>query len=109
MEVHRGMLPLDNDHVKGLTKPNERQEFREEFVGELVKAQNSIFIEICNEFKQGLDHRYVANRSFNSSRTITKEKLGAWLESACHILDQFCFPWLQKAAPLAQEARNLRG
>ena len=108
MAVHRGMLPLDNDHVKGLKKPNDLHEFCGEYVRELEKAWNSIFIEIWNELKQGLDHCYVANQYFNNSRTITKEKLWVWLESACHIFDQFCLPWLQKAAPFAQEARNLR-
>ena len=80
-------------------------------MAELEKARNCIFVEICYEFKQRLDHRYRANRYFNLSRAITKESsaVGVWLESDCHILDPFCLPWLQKAAPLAQEARILRG
>ena len=108
MVVYTRMLPLDNEHVKGLTKPTELQIFQAEYVEELKRARDSIFIDICNEFKHGLDHRYVANRYFSTTRTITKEKLGVWLESACHILDQYCLPWLQKAAPLAQELSNLK-
>lgn len=108
MAVYTGMIPLDNEHVKGLTKPTELQNFQAEYVQELKRARDSIFIEICKEFKQGLDHRFVANRYFSSSRTITKEKLGVWLESACHVLDQYCIPWLQKAAPLVQENINLK-
>ena len=72
-------------------------------------VRDSIFIEICNEFKQGLAYRYVANRYFSSSRSITKEKLGVWLESACHVVDQYCIPWHQRAASLAQENINLKG
>lgn len=30
------------------------------------------------------------------------------METVSHILDQYCIPWLQKSAPLAEEARNLR-
>ena len=108
MVVYTGMLPLDNEHVKGLTKPTEYQKFRAEYVEELKRARDSIFIDICNEFKHGLDHRYVANRYFSTSRTITKEKLGVWLESACHVLDQYCLPWLQKAAPLTKELSSLK-
>ena len=107
--VYTAMLPLDNDFVKGLTKPTEFQEFEGQYVKELERARDRVFIEICNEFKQGLDHRYVANRYFKNSKTITKEKLGVWLESVCHILDQYSLPWLQKAAPLAEETRALRG
>ena len=50
------MLPLDNDFVKGLTKPTQFQEFEDQYVKELERARNSVFIEICYEFKQGLDH-----------------------------------------------------
>jgi hypothetical protein len=108
MVVYTGRLPLDNKHLKRLTKPIELQIFLAEYVDELKRAKDSIFIDICNEFKHGLDHCYVANRYFSTKRTITKEKLGVWLESACHILDQFCLPWLQKAAPLARELSNLK-
>ena len=102
------MLPLDNDFVKELTKPTQFQEFEGQYVKELERARDSVFIEICNEFKQGLDHRYVANRYFKNSKTITKEKLGVWLESVCHILDMYSLPWLKKAAPLADETRALK-
>ena len=33
-----GMLPLNNEHVKGLTKPTEHQKFRAEYVEELIKG-----------------------------------------------------------------------
>ena len=75
----------------------------------MESTRNSVFIEICHEFKQEFDHRYVAYRYFGSSRSITKEKLGVWLETVSHLLDQYCIPWLQKAAPLAEEVRTLRG
>ena len=61
MAVHTEMILLDTERLKGLTKPTELQNFQVEYMQELKRARDSIFIEICNEFKQGLDHRYVAN------------------------------------------------
>ena len=68
----------------------------------------SFFIEICNKFNMGSDHCMIANRYFGNVKTVTKDKLGIWLETVSHIVDHYCIPWLQKSAPLAEEARNLR-
>ena len=108
MATYTKMLPLDNSLVKGLTKPTELQMFHKEFVKEIEKARDSVFIEICDELKKRVDHRMIANQYFRNIKTVTKEKLGVWLETVAHILDQYCIPWLQKAATLAEEAHNLR-
>ena len=103
------MLPLENETVKRLTEPTEFQEFHEQYVKQVEKARDGIFIDICNGIKlSDFDHRYVAARYLGNSRHVTKEKLAGWLETVAHILDQYCIPWLQKAAPLAEEVRQLR-
>ena len=38
---------------------------------------------------------YIANRYFQC--IITKLKLGMRLEKVCHILNECCVPWLQRA------------
>ena len=86
----------------------ELQEFHEMYVKQMEKARQSIFVEMCNEIGQGYDHRFVAARYLTAKRSITKEKLSEWVETVSHILDMFCLPWLQKAAPLAEEVRNLK-
>jgi hypothetical protein len=42
MVVYTGMLPLDNEHVKGLTKPTELQIFQAEYAEELKRAVFSL-------------------------------------------------------------------
>ena len=108
MDVRLHMLSLDSDHVKGLDKPTEYQEFHEMYVKQVKKARDSVFIEICNEIGQGYDHRSIAARYLRAKKTVNKEKLSNWVETLAHILDMYCIPWLQKAAPLAEEVRNLR-
>ena len=108
MDETRRMLRLDNDHVKNLDKPTEYQEFHASYVDQMVRARNSIFIEMCNEIGLGYDYRFIGARYIKAKRTITKEKLGDWTETLAHILDTYCVPWLQKAAPLAEEVRTLR-
>ena len=84
---YMGMLPLINACLKGLTKTTEFQDFEGQYVEELQRARNSVFINICNEFKLVQDHRYVSDSYFENFKTITKDKLGVWLKSVCHIFD----------------------
>ena len=67
------MLPLDNPHVKELTEPPELQESHEQYVKQMERTRDNVVIEICYEFKQGLDCGFVANRYFSSSPGMTKE------------------------------------
>ncbi len=80
------------------------------FVKQVEKARNSVFTELLkvNEMNVGCDFNYVSARYWKAKRAITKDKVCDWLETTCHILDQYCIPWLQKAAPLAEEVRTLR-
>lgn len=100
---------MESEHLKGLDKPTEHQEFHQMYVNQVKNARDSIFTEMCNEVGQReVDHRYIAARYFKMKRNITKEKLCDWVETVSHILDMYCVPWLQKAAPLAEEVRNMR-
>ena len=71
------MLPLDNEHVKGLTKPTELQIFQAEYVEELKRARDSIFIDICNEFKHGLDHRLLQTDISVQREPLLRKSLGS--------------------------------
>jgi len=90
------MLPLESPHLEGLEKPGEKQ-FQRMYVRQVEKAKNSIFDEISKEVCNANDHIYIASRYFKNKKGITKEKLGEWLETVCHLLDEFCLPWLQRA------------
>jgi hypothetical protein len=90
------MLPLESPHLEGLEKPGEKQ-FQRMYVRQVEKAKNSIFDEISKEVCNSNDHIYIASRYFKNKKGITKEKLGEWLETVCHLLDEFCLPWLQRA------------
>ena len=102
------MLPMRNEHVEELDKPTEHQQFHEMYVKQVLKARSSVFADILNELGVGNDYNYIAARYLKTSRKVTKEKLSDWLETTAHILDQYCLPWLEKAAPLAEEVRVLR-
>ena len=102
------MLPLDSDHLKGLDKPTELQQFDAQYVKQIELARQSIFVEICNDIGVGYDHRFIAARYLKNLEGITKGKIAEWLETVCHILDMFSIPWLQKAAPLSEEVHDLR-
>ena len=60
--ITRSMLPLDSDHLEGLDKPTELQQFHEQYVKQIEKATQSIFIEMCNDIGIGYDHRFIAAR-----------------------------------------------
>jgi hypothetical protein len=90
------MLHLESPHLEGLEKPGEKQ-FQRMYVRQVEKAKNSIFDEISKEFRNSNDHIYIASRYFKNKKGITKEKLDEWLETVCHLLDELCLPWIQRA------------
>ena len=67
MVHHTEMLPLDKEFVKELTKPTQFQEFEGQYVKELERARDSVFIEICNEFKQGTDTSKIVEPSLRKN------------------------------------------
>ena len=98
--------PLDNQYVRNLDLPGDVC-FHRTFVEQVKKTRSSIFDDISREI--GVP-QYCDIRSAHllAKRSVTKEKLAAWLETACCVLDQFAIPWLEKAAPLAQELGDLK-
>ena len=99
------MLPLESVHLAGLEKPGEKQ-FQRMFVNQVEKAKNSVFDEITKEICGSSNHIYLANRYFGNRKSVTKEKLGMWLETVCHILNEYCIPWLQRADDDIQKLNN---
>ena len=62
MVVYTGMLPLDNEQVKGLTKPTEQQKFQAEYVEELKRARDSIFFDTVSATSLNMDSTIVMLR-----------------------------------------------
>ena len=61
-------------------------------INQVKKAKNSIFDEISKEICGSGNHIYLANQYFGNRKSVMKEKLGMWLETVCHILNEYCIP-----------------
>ena len=90
------MLEVESPHFEGLENPGDKQ-FQRLYIRQLEKAKNSIFNEISTEVCNANNHKYILNRYLHNKKSITREKLGMWLETVCYLLDGFCLPWLGKA------------
>ena len=92
--------------MRNLDRPGDVY-FHGTFVEQMKKARDSLFTDICEDIfvPQFSDIRSV---SLLAKRSVTKEKLACWLETVCCIFDQYAIPWLEKAAPLAEELRVMK-
>ena len=97
--VH-SMLPLSNKYVENLdedmTFPD--QKFKSIYVEQILNAQNSLLDDMC-QATGVTDYTHLRSDKLNS-RNITKEKLGAWLETFVSIVGLYCAPVLTSATKL---------
>ena len=74
---------------------------------QVKNARDSVFDDVC--LTTGVpEYSDIKLVHLFAKCSVTKEKLASWLETVCHILDQFAIPWLDKAAPLSEDVVTLK-
>ena len=99
--------PLDNEYVKNLHQPAGDVGFHRTVIDQLRKSRTSILDDICLETSLP-DYTDIRSAHLLAKGSVTSEKLVTWLETVFCNLDQYAMPWLEKAAPLAEELGKLK-
>lgn len=90
------LLP-SNRFIKGCDYvPTES--FSADYVDQVQESVDKLFKDICCEVKlNSVTQRQLVQKNKLNMRSVTKDKLVEWLETACYLLDTCCMPLLEQA------------
>ena len=101
------MFPLTNDHIDWMGDCDPAI-FKGISVQQLISARNSVCDEMCDKLNIG-QNMYDDIRAANmAKKTVTRDMLTDWLETACWILNVFAVPLLESAVDMSEEYQKLK-
>ena len=77
------------------------QPFDSDYVEQVVESSDKLFADMCGRLKLNpVSERQLVQEARLNTRSVTKDILIEWLETACYLLDTCCIPLLQKASEI---------
>ena len=82
--------------------------FMQDYVYQVAQSTGYLFDDICGRLNLNSDtERQLVQRKKLDIRSVTKDKLIEWLETACYLLDTCALPLLEKAAKKVDKIEQL--